>query len=539
MTYDYVIAGAGSAGCVLANRLSADPGVRVLLLEAGGSDRKMNIRVPVGFAKQFRTDLDWNYVSEPEPSLIGRSIYLPRGRSLGGSSSMNAMIYLRGHRTDFDGWAANGAPGWSYAETLPYFKRAEDNQRIRDEFHGQGGELTVSDPVWLSSLAPFFAESAAGLGIVPNGDFNGAEQDGAGPMQLTQKRGRRWSAADAFLHPVKDRPNLTVETGAHVRRVLLEGGRATGVEYERDGAPALARAGREVLVSAGAFNSPQLLMLSGIGPGEHLRSVGIEPRVESPHVGSHLADHPMCTLTWECRDAITLHDATHPRYLLEYLVGRGRGKLSSNVGESGAHVRVGSGLEAPNFQILMGAAYYFDNGFRSYPNPAFTLAPCFLRPVSEGEVRLRSADPRDKPLIRLGWLSDPSEMQAMVEAVRLCREIAETGPLGEAAVLNIDPGPGVASDEQIEAWVRAEAQHEYHAACTCRMGSEDEAVLDEELRVRGVDGLRVIDASSMPRVVGANTNAATMMIADRASDLILGRDPLPAENPLAQAAAAA
>ena len=539
MTYDYVIVGAGSAGCVLANRLSADPGVRVLLLESGGSDRKMNIRVPVGFAKQFRTDLDWNYMSEPEPSLIGRSIYLPRGRSLGGTSSMNAMIYLRGHRTDFDWWAANGAPGWSYGETLPYFKRAEDNRRLGNEFHGRGGELTVSDPVWLSSLSPHFAESAAAVGIAPNGDFNGAEQDGVGPLQLTQKRGRRWSAADAFLHPVKDRPNLTVETGAHVRRVLLEGGRATGVEYERDGSPASARAEREVLVAGGAFNSPQLLMLSGIGPGDHLRSVGIEPIVESPHVGSHLADHPMCTVTYECRDAITLHDATHPRYLLEYLVGRGRGKLSSNVGESGAHVRVGSGGEAPNFQILMGAAYYFDNGFRTYPNPAFTLAPCFLRPVSEGEVRLRSADPHDKPLIRLGWLSDPSEMQAMVEAVRLCREIAETGPLGEAAVVNIDPGPGVRSDEQIEAWIRAEAQHEYHASCTCRMGADGDGVLDEELRVRGVEGLRVVDASSMPRIVGANTNAGTIMIADRASDLILGRDPLPAEDPLAQAAAAA
>ena len=539
MTYDYVIVGAGSAGCVLANRLSADPSVRVLLLEAGGSDRKMNIRVPVGFAKQFRTDLDWGYVSEPEPNLIGRSIYLPRGRSLGGSSSMNAMVYLRGHRSDFDGWAANGAPGWSYAETLPYFKRAEDNQSIEDEFHGKGGELTVSDPVWLSSLAPFFVESAEAVGISYNRDFNGAEQDGAGPVQVTQKRGRRWSSADAFLHPVRDRPNLTVETGAHARRVLLEGGRAVGVEYERDGSPALARAGREVLVSGGAFNSPQLLMLSGIGPGDHLREVGIDVQVESPHVGSHLADHPMTTVTYECRDAITLHDATHPRYLLEYLIGRGRGKLSSNVGESGAHVRVGSGLEAPNFQILMGAAYYFDNGFRTYPNPAFTLAASFLRPVSEGEVRLRSADPRDKPLIRLGWLSDPGEMQAMVEAVRLCREISETGPLGRAAVLNIDPGPGVRSDEQLEAWIRAEAQHEYHASCTCRMGDDGDGVLDEELRVRGVEGLRVIDTSAMPRIVAANTNAAAMMIADRASDLILGRDPLPAEDPLAQAAAVA
>jgi choline dehydrogenase len=530
MTYDYVIAGAGSAGCVLANRLSADPGVRVLLLEAGGSDRKMNIRIPVGFAKQFRTDLDWNYMSEPEPSLIGRSIYLPRGRSLGGSSSMNAMIYMRGNRVDFDWWADNGAPGWSYAETLPYFKRSEHNERLRDEYHGTGGELNVADPVWMSSLAPFFAESAAALGIEPNADFNGASQDGAGPVQVTQKRGRRWSAADAFLHPVKERPNLSVETGAHVRRVVLEGGRAVGVEW--DGGSA--RADREVVVSAGAYNSPQILMLSGIGPGSHLHDVGVEVVVDSPHVGSHLADHPMCTVTYECCDAITLHDATNPRYLVEYLVGRGRGKLSSNVGESGAHVRVGPGLGAPNFQILMGAAYYFDNGFRTYPNPAYTLAPCFFRPVSEGSVRLRSSDPHDPPRISLGWLSDPSEMRAMVGAVRLCREIAETGPLGKASVRNIDPGPGVASDDQLEAWIRAEAQHEYHPSCTCRMGADGDGVLDEELRVRGVDGLRVVDASAQPRIVGANTNAVTIMLAERAADLMLGREPLAPEDPAAE-----
>jgi choline dehydrogenase len=247
----------------------------------------------------------------------------------------------------------------------------------------------------------------------------------------------------------------------------------------------------------------------------------------------------MATVTYECRDAITLHDATNPRYLLEYLVGRGRGKLSSNVGEAAAHVRVGAGAEAPDFQILMGAAYYFDNGFRSYPEPAFTLAPCFIRPLSEGEVRLRSADPHDKPIIRLGWLSDPSEMRAMVDAVRLCREIAETGPLGKATVRNIDPGPGVLSDEQIEAWVRAELQHEYHASCTCRMGADGEGVLDEELRVRGVDGLRVVDCSSMPRIVAANTNAAAIMLAERASDLILRRATLAAEDPAAAPTATA
>src|SRR5829696_2033365 len=263
--YDYVIVGAGSAGCALANRLSADPSVRVLLLEAGGSDRNLNIRIPVGFAKQFRTDLDWGYSSEPEPNLIGRSMYLPRGRSLGGSSSMNAMIYLRGHRSDFDAWATeHGAPGWSYAEVLPYFKRSEHNERIHDSYHGQGGELNVADPTWTSSLSEPFVESAAALGIPRNDDFNGAEQEGVGPLQLTQKRGRRWSAADAFLHPIRrTRDNLTVIKKAHARRVQIDGGRATGVEFDRGGTTETARAGREVIVSAGAYNSPQLLMLSG------------------------------------------------------------------------------------------------------------------------------------------------------------------------------------------------------------------------------------------------------------------------------------
>lgn len=529
--YDYVIVGAGSAGCVLANRLSADPANRVLVLEAGGSDRNLNIRIPVGFSKQFRTDLDWGYVSEPEPNLIGRSMYLPRGRSLGGSSSMNAMIYLRGHRSDFDGWAAAGATGWSYAEVLPYFKRSEHNERIRDEYHGHGGELNVADPTWTSTLTEPFVESAAAAGIQRNDDFNGASQDGAGPLQLTQKRGRRWSAADAFLHPVRrDRENLTVLKKAHVRRVLVDGGRATGVEYDRDGSVHAARADREVIVAAGAYNSPQLLMLSGIGPADHLREVGIDVVVDSPHVGQHLQDHAMATITYETEDRGTLADATHPKHLARYLVTRGKGKLSSNVGEAGAHVRVADGATAPDFQILMGPVYYFDNGFRTYPNPAFTLAPSFFRPRSEGSVRLRSADPHDKPMIHLNFLSQPEEVKACVDAVRLCREIAESGPLGRVAALNIDPGPGVRSDEQIEAWLRAELQHEYHPSSTCRMGAEGEGVLDEHLRVRGVDALRVVDCSSQPRIVGANTNAVAFMLGERSSDLILGRPLLPAEQ---------
>jgi choline dehydrogenase-like flavoprotein len=534
-SYDYVIVGAGSAGCVLANRLSADPGARVLLLEAGGSDRNVNIRIPAGFPKQFRSKLDWGYVSEPEPNLIGRSMFLPRGKSLGGSSSMNAMIYIRGHRVDYDTWAERGATGWSYPEVLPYFKRAEGNERLSGPYHGTDGPLNVADPTWLSGVTDPFTQSAKAAGIPTNDDFNGAEQEGAGPFQLTQKRGRRWSAADAYLHPVrKERENLTVVTGALAQRLLWEGTRASGVAYEVKGRSLTARAEREVLLAAGAFNSPQLLMLSGVGPEAHLREHGIDVVADSPHVGEHLSDHAMTTVTYEIKSGLScLVDATHPKYLAQYLLQRGKGKLSSNVGESGAHVRVGDGVPAPDFQILMGAAYYFDNGYRTYPNPAITLAPSYLRPQSEGSVRLRSRDPHSSPAIRIGFLGTDREMKDNIAAIRLAREVAESGPLGDMIVGNIDPGPGVQTDEQIAAWIRAEVQHEYHPSCTCRMGAEGEGVLDEQLRVRGVDGLRVVDCSSFPTIPGGNTNAPAIMLAERASDLIRGVAPLAAEDPAA------
>ena len=473
-SYDYVIVGAGSAGCVLANRLSADPGVTVLLLEAGGSDMNPNVRIPAGFPKQFRTKLDWGYVSEPEPNLIGRSMYLPRGKSLGGSSSMNAMIYMRGHRVDYDTWAERGAPGWSYPEVLPYFKRAEGNERIRNAYHGTDGPLNVADPTWLSAVTDPFTQSAEAVGITTTDDFNGAEQDGAGPVQVTHKNGRRWSAADAYLHPVrKERKNLTVTKGAHAQPARCGRARARSASSTTSRASrSTARASREVLLAAGAFNSPQLLMLSGVGPADHVREHGIDVVVDSPHVGEHLTDHAMTTVTYEIKSGIScLVDATNPKYLAQYLVQRGKGKLSSNVGESAAHVRVGDGVPAPDFQILMGAAYYFDNGYRTYPNPAITLAPCYLRPESTGSVRLRSGDPHAAPAIRIGFLGTDREMKDNIAAVRLAREIAESGPLGDMIVANIDPGPGVASDEQIAAWIRAEMQHEYHPSCTCRMGA--------------------------------------------------------------------
>ncbi|MDQ4041018.1 MAG: FAD-dependent oxidoreductase [Actinomycetota bacterium] len=521
--HDYVVVGAGSAGCVLANRLSADPSVRVLLLEAGGSDRNMNVRIPIGFAKQFRTDLDWAYTAEPDPNLIGRSMYLPRGRCLGGSSSMNAMIYMRGHRHDYDTWASElGAPGWSYDDVLPVFKRSEANTRLGEPYHGRDGELAVTDPVWVSKLAQrFVAAASQAAGVPVTDDFNGAEQDGASVVQVTQRRGRRWSAADAFLHPVRERPNLEVRTGAQVRRIVVEDGRATGVQT-LDGA--VERARQEVVVCAGAYNSPQLLMLSGIGPADHLREVGVEPVLDQPHVGAHLQDHPMATLTFQCPEALTLFDATHPRYLVEYLLRRGRGKLTSNVGEAGCFARVAPDTPAPDFYLYFGPAYYFDNGFRTFPGHAFTIAPSLVRPRSEGAVRLRSADPRDPPAIHLNFLSTREEMDAMVAAVRLAREIAGTAPLSHSTGANIDPGPGVASAEQLEAWIRAEVQHVYHAGCTCRMGPEDAGVLDEQLRVRGVEGLRVADASIFPVAPRANTNFPVMMAAEKIASAIARAD---------------
>ena len=529
--FDYIIVGAGSAGCVVANRLSADPGTRVLLLEAGGSDRKLNVRIPVGFAKQFRTDLDWGYTAEPEPNLIGRSMYLPRGRCLGGSSSMNAMIYMRGPRENYDTWASElGAAGWSYDDVLPLFKRSEGNERLGEPFHGRSGPLNVTDPVWVSPLAGRFIDAAAANGVPRTDDFNGAQHDGAGVVQVTQKRGRRWSAADAFLHPVrKERDNLTVLTGAHAHRIVLDAnGRATGVECHHKGRVSTLTARREVIVCAGAFNTPQLLMLSGIGPADHLREIGIEPRVDSPHVGEHLADHPMTTVTFVCSEKLGLFDATNPRYLLEYVALRGKGKLTSNVGEAGAHIRTRDDLPAPDVQILFGPAYYFDNGFRTFPGPAYTFAPCLIRPTSEGSVRLRSADPHDAPAIRLNFFGDDGEMKAMIAAIRMVREWVATAPLAQVTGPNIDPGPGVTSDEHLEAWIRAEAQHEYHPTCTCRIGPEGEGVVDEQLRVRGVEGLRVADASVFPRIPGGNTNAPAIMVGERASDLLLGRVAAPA-----------
>jgi choline dehydrogenase len=529
-SFDYVIVGAGSAGCVLANRLTAD-GSTVLLLEAGGSDRKISVRAPAAFPATFQTSLDWNYMSEPEPALYGRRIYLPRGRMLGGSSSMNAMMYIRGNRSDYDRWAAvDGADGWAYDEVLPYFKRSERNAEIADSYHGTSGELHVTAKRWLSPHWERFVDSAAGLGIARNPDFNGAQQDGAGVMQTTTKRGRRWSAADAFLQPARKRDSLEIATNAVAQRIVLDGNRATGVEYERGGKVKRARAEREVIVSAGAYGSPQLLMLSGIGPADHLREHGLEVKLDLPAVGENLQEHPMAFLNWRTRELPTLDDAEHPKYAAQWVATR-KGKLSSTVAEALIHWRSEDSLPAPDFQIAFAPVYFWEHGFRKTGAPAMTMAAAYLAPSSRGSVRLRSADPGDHPRILNNMLSQDSEIDAVLRAIELIREIAATPPLAPLLGEELNPSAGIAGRDSLVSWLRATCEHEYHPSCTCRIGPPGEGVVDPELRVHGIEALRVADASVMPRVTSGNTHAPTVMIAERCADFALGRTTEPAERP--------
>ncbi|HEX8065828.1 MAG TPA: FAD-dependent oxidoreductase [Thermoleophilaceae bacterium] len=513
--YDYVIVGAGAAGCVLANRLSAR-GASVCLLESGGSDRHLGVRAPAAFPTLFQTTRDWNLLSEPEPGLHGRRWYLPRGRMIGGSSSMNAMFYVRGHRSDFDRWVEDfGATGWGYDDVLPLFRRSERNEDFHDEFHGTSGELNVTRRRWLSSYWRPFVDAAAAAGIERVDDYNGARMDGASLVQITTRRGRRHSAADAFLKPVRRRENLTVETGAHVRRILVENGRAVGVDH----AKGTARAAREVIVAAGAYGSPQLLMLSGIGPAEQLREHGIEVLVDNANVGRHLQEHPMLFVNWRV-DGDTLDDADDPRHLLPWLVA-GRGKLSSNVAEAVVHWRSDPSLPAPDFQLVQAAVYFWEHGFRKTGAPAFTIGASYLGPRSRGAVTLRSADPGDHPRVLNNALTSDGEVDAMLRALDMVREIASQRPLRDLLGEELNPSSGIRTREQLVDWLRATCEHEYHPSCTCRIGPPEEGVVDAELRVHGVEGLRVADASVQPRIVSANTQAVTLMIAERCSDLLL------------------
>ena len=532
--YDFIVVGAGSAGCVLANRLTQDPEASVLLLEAGEPDDERNIRIPAAFPELFKTETDWEYYTEPQEHCGGRELYWPRGKTLGGCSSNNAMIYIRGHRSDYDHWAELGNDGWEYDSMLEYFKRAETFEPSSSAYHGDDGPLNVTDQTSPRPASEAFVRAAVEAGYDRNDDFNGAEQEGVGQYHVTQKNGERHSAADAYLKPVLDRPNLTAETGAQVTEVTIEDGRATGVEYQQDGRTRVAGASDEVILSAGAVNSPHLLMLSGVGDPAHLSEHGIDVTVDAPGVGRNLQDHLFVFTVYETADDVsTLDDAGGLLDILNWFVFK-RGRLTSNVGEAGGFVRTDEERSRPDLQFHFAPSYFMEHGLA---NPAdgrgVSIGATQLRPESRGRVTLASADPFDAPRIDPNYLAEREDVETLVEGVKRSREIAAQGPLSEYVEDEVWPGEDAQSDEAIAEHVREKCHTVYHPVGTCKMGDDEAAVVDDRLRVHGVEGLRVADASVMPTLVGGNTNAPTIAIAERAADLIREDRGEPADEPIA------
>lgn len=524
--FDYIIIGAGSAGCVLANRLSADPEVKVLLVEAGPRDSHPFIHMPAGLAKLVGNKrVNWDYRTAAESHLDGRTLWWPRGKVLGGSSSINAMCYTRGVPGDYDEWAQLGADGWGWKSVLPYFRRSERNQRGADAWHGDEGPLYVSDLRYSNPLSQAFIEAGREAGYPLNRDFNGSDQQGFGLYQVTQKNGARCSSAVAYLDPVRERHNLTIVTGAQVNRITFERGRANGVVYIAKGKAYHQAAAREVLLCGGAINSPQLLMLSGIGPAAQLRRHGIEVLADAPQVGENLQDHlDICTLQ-HATQPITYDRLNDFKVAFEYYLRGHTGVGSSNIAEAGAFVRSRLAPDArPDIQLHFVPAMLDDHGRHRLQGDGYTVHACFLRPRSRGRIGLASGRAGDKPRIEANYLSDAEgfDLKMMVECAKLSRELLAQPAFDAYRGTPIFPARNDLSDAELVEFIRAKAETIYHPVGTCRMGSDDASVVDTQLRVRGVEGLRVVDASVMPTLIGGNTNAPTMMIAERAADLIRG-----------------
>jgi choline dehydrogenase len=517
MDFDFLIVGAGSAGCVLANRLTEDGGRRVLLLEAGPRDSDFWIHVPLGYGKLFaRRDVNWAYESEPEPALGGRRVFTPRGRVLGGSSSINGLVYIRGQPEDFDGW---DIPGWGWKDLLPYFIKSEDQSRGASQWHGAGGPQAVSDLPDRHELADAFIESAAALGVPRNDDFNGARQEGAGYYQATARNGRRCSTAVGYLRPAEKRSNLKVEVNALATRVLFSGRRAIGVEYLKESEKRTAEAS-EVILCGGSFNSPQLLQLSGVGPADLLQRLGIPVVLNAPAVGADLQDHFYARTFWRCAKPVTLNDdmASLLRQAaigLRYLLFR-RGPLTVSAGYAAAFIRTRPDLARPDAQIYFINFSTARRGGVLHPFSGFTLSVSQLQAESRGSVAIRSPDPREAPAIRYNYLATENDRRVMIEGLKFVRRIAGTSPLREYVAAEEFPGRRVQTDDDWLAFCREAGDTVFHPTSTCRIG----AVVDERLRVKGIEGLRVADASVMPSVVSGNINAAVIALAEKAADLI-------------------
>ena len=537
-SFDVVIVGAGSAGCVLANRLSADPARRVLLLEAGGTDAHPVLAVPLAWTTAMQMpQVGWGYATEPEAGADDRALPQPRGRVLGGTSSINGMMYVRGQAGDYDGWAQMGLKGWSYAEVLPYFRRAESNWRGEGPYHGGAGPLSVVAQPDDPALTPKMIATAEKLGYRANPDANAAVQEGFGTPDFTIAKGRRASTARAYLRPAQGRPNLTIRTGAQVSRVLIDKGRATGVEYRRDGRTEQVSAG-EVVLSGGAFGSPQMLMLSGVGPADHLQAVGIKPLHDLPGVGQNLQDHPLVLAIYQAAGPFSLHEDLR----LDRLAGRamqwalsGTGPLSHMPLPVQGFIRLMPGQETPDCQFQVSAvsmmAQPWFPGWRSSPGHHFTPVALQLRPHGRGELSLRSSDPAAAPKIRLGLFQEEADKAFAREMFAFIREFFATEPAAGLIAAELLPGPGAKTRAEIDAYIRSTIQTGMHPACTCAMGVGEEAVVDAELKVRGIDGLRIADCSVMPDIVRGNTNAPAIMIGEKAADMLLGRTLAPAELP--------
>ncbi|ENO77187.1 GMC family oxidoreductase [Thauera mechernichensis] len=522
---DYIVVGAGSAGCVLANRLSADERNQVLLLEAGGRDSNPWIHIPVGYFKTLHNPkLDWCYRTEPDEKVAGREIQWPRGKVLGGSSSLNGLLYVRGQREDYDRWAALGNEGWSFDEVLPYFKRSEDQERGASEYHGVGGPLKVSDLRLRRPIADHFIKAAQEIGIPYNDDYNGASQEGVGYFQQTAHKGFRWSTAKGFLRPAMGRSNLRVETHAQILRILFEGKRAVGVEYLQGGERRIARARCEIVLAAGAIGSPQILQNSGVGPVEVLRRAGVQVLHALPGVGRNLQDHLQVRLVFKTRER-TLNDEVnspiHKLWIgLQYMFSR-TGPLTLAASQVAIFTRSSPEVERPDIQFHMQPLSADKPGEGAHPFSAFTSSVCQLRPWSRGRIEIRSADPLAYPAIHANYLGDERDHAVVIGGVKVARRIAEAPALKPHIISEFVPGAKYQSDAELLDAARRYSQSIYHPAGTCKMGSDEDAVVDARLRVRGLVGLRVADASIMPELVSGNTNAPVIMIGEKAADMML------------------